>query len=240
MKIVISDLDSSITDLNNTDLINSIRKFISNGNKFIIATSKAINYVADILSISDLISDYYICNDGGAIFDKYFNILYRKDLKQNVVRPIMNTLEDDDNILEVFIDTSHGFVKDSKSIANGIVARFIDEAKAIITLNSIVHKYPLVHGHISDNMIIINDIDVNKENALNFLENDYRLDTSNVYVLGHNMIDLNLMEKYNGYVLKDSSEDLKKVSKGEVNNLNELIEMINKDDERDEIDTIYE
>ena len=107
-------------------------------------------------------------------------------------------------------------------------------------LNSITLKFPLVHGHITENIININDIDVNKKNALEFLENDYRLDTSNVYVLGRNSTDLELMEKYNGYVLKDSDEDLKKLSKGVVNNLKELIDIINQEDERDIIDTIYE
>ena len=242
MKIIISDIDSSLSDLNNEDLMKSLKIFLSKGNKFIIATSKAINYVADILSLSDLIAEYYICNDGAAIFDKYFNILYRKDLKQNIVRPIYQMLEDDSNILETYVDTSHGFVTDTKMVANGLVARPINDTKAEILLNNITLKYPNVHGHISDNMINIIDIEASKKNAIDFLEQDYRLNTSNVYVLGRDNSDLELMEKYNGYVLKDSSLDLKKYSKGEVKDLKELVDLVNKEDETkdlEELETIY-
>lgn len=239
MKIIISDIDNSLSSLNNDELMKSLRIFFSNGNKFIIATSKAINYVADILSLSDLIAEYYICNDGAAIFDRYFNILYRKDLNNNIVRPIFNMLSDDGNILETYVDTSHGFVTDTKVVANGIVARPLDDTKAELLLDSIKLKYPNVNGHISDNIINIIDRDASKKNALEFLENDYRLDTSSVYVLGRDNTDLELMEKYNGYILKNSSLDLRKYAKGEVSSLKELVDIINKEDENNELETIY-
>ena len=190
MKIVVSDIDSSMAEFQNSELITAINKFINKGNMFIIATDKAINYVADTLALSDLISEYYICNDGAVIFDKFFNVLYRKDLKSNVVRPIMEMLEDDENILESFVDTSHGFVKDTSKPANGIVARPYDRVKAEMILNSIVLKYPDVHGYVNDNWLNITDIEVNKYNALEYLRENYRLDTHEVYVLGKDITDL--------------------------------------------------
>lgn len=159
MKILISDIDSSMFDLKDKKLKESIKKFTSYGHLFVIATSKAINYVADYLALNDVDVEYYICNDGAVIFDRYFNVIYRKDLKSDVINPIMNTLDSDDNILESFIDTSHGFSHDITKCANGIVARSYDSVKAEILLNTICLKYPSVHGHISDNWLNIVDIE---------------------------------------------------------------------------------
>ncbi len=239
MKILISDIDSSMFDLKDKKLKESIKKFTSYGHLFVIATSKAINYVADYLALNDVDVEYYICNDGAVIFDRYFNVIYRKDLKSDVINPIMNTLDSDDNILESFIDTSHGFSHDITKCANGIVARSYDSVKAEILLNTICLKYPSVHGHISDNWLNIVDIEVNKARALNYIKENYHFDKADVYVLGKNIEDLELMERFNGYTMKDCCEDLRKYSKGEVSDLTEFINILLKEEENEEFDTIY-
>lgn len=239
MKILVSDIDSSMFTLENKEFKESIREFTARGHIFIIATSKAINYVADYLALTDINIEYYICNDGAVIFDHYFNVIYRKDLKSDVVRPIMNMLDSDDNILESFIDTSHGFAHDTIKCANGIVARAYDSVKAEILLNTICLKYPSIHGHISDNWLNIVDTDVNKAIALNYIKENYRLDKADVYILGKNIEDLELMESFNGYTMKDCCEDLKKYAKGEVNDLTELINILLKEEEEKEFEAIY-
>lgn len=240
MKIVISDIDSKISKIDGADIVDTINKFVNRGNIFIIVTDKAINYIADILTISDLNVEYYICNDGGVIFDKYFNILYRKDIKQELVRPIINILEDDENILEAFVDTSHGFVKDTTKSANGIVARPFDKLKAEVLLNSIVLKYPSIHGYVNDNWLNINDKDVTREAAVKYLVDNFRLNENDIYIVGKSITDLTLMEKYTGYNLKNCPEDLKKYSKGEIEDLKQLIDMLVEEEERKELEAIYE
>lgn len=239
MKIIVSDIDEKILDLDNFELLKLINKFTNNGNMFIIATDKAINYVADYFVLSDLNIDYFICNDGAVIFDRYYNVLYRKDLKQEVVLPIVNILKQDENILETFIDTSHGFVSDLTSCANGIVARPYDKDKAEITLNAITLKYPSVKGHVNENWLNITDSSINKAVALKYIQDTYKLNDAEIYVFGKSDNDLCLMEAYNGYNYKDCSDDLKRYSKGEFNELKDLIEYILKEDKQIDEETIY-
>ena len=236
MKILISDIDCTSNRKDNEELFNSINNFVSKGNMFIIATDKAINYIADLLALQNINIEYYLCNDGAVIFDRYFNVLYRKDLKENIVRPIVNILEDDDNILETFIDTSHGFVKDYRGSANGIVSRPLDKVYAEVTLNNICMKYPEVNGYVNDNWLNIYDKNVNKYNALKYLITNYRLNDYDIYSLCSSISDLELIKNTNGYVLTDCSEDLKIYSKGEFNNLKDFIDFLNKDEEDE---TIY-
>ncbi len=223
MKVLVSDIDNSMHFDGNTKLTAAINKFTDEGNLFIVATDKPINYVVEELAFANIEPNYYICNNGAVIFDRFYNVLYRKDIKQDVVAPIVNMLKADDNILEVFIDTSHGFVSNTERSANGIVARPYDDVKAEMTLNSIVLKYPDIHGHINDEWINIIDIDADKATALNYLENHYRLDRRETYVVGKDAWDLEMMEKYNGYAYGNCSDDIKKYAKGSINSLEELI-----------------
>jgi hydroxymethylpyrimidine pyrophosphatase-like HAD family hydrolase len=239
MKIVVSDIDNSMDFNHNSELIKTITDFIKKGNMFIVATNKTINYVADALALTDADPAYYICNGGACIFDEYFNILYRKDIEQEDVRPILNILKDDDNILEAYVDTTHGFASNTNMLANGIVARPFDYAKAEITLNSIVMKFPSVHGYINDSWINIMDESVTKGSAMKFLIDTYHLNKDDIYVLGSDLNDLDLMENYHGYLTTDAIEDLKQYSDKEPTSLKELLENLMKTDE-DEEDAILD
>lgn len=235
MKILVSDIDSSISSTMNNELVSAINDFVSKGNMFIIATDKSINYIADSLALIDVNCEYYICNDGAVIFDRYFNVLFRKDIRQDVVRPIINMLDDDDNILEIFVDTSHGFVKDPNAFANGIVARPYDKLKAEALLNKVVLQYPSVHGNVNDNWLNIIDIDVNKCKALDYIKDTYRLNSDDIYVFGKDNTDLDIIKKYHGIIDINASEDLKTYANIEYNNLKEVIDyLMNMDKEVDE------
>lgn len=243
MKIVVSDIDSSMNLNTDKELIDLINKFTSKGNLFIIATDKAINYVADMLALSSVDIEYYICNDGAVIFDQYFNVLYRKDIKEELVRPIVNELKDDENIIETLIDTSHGFLPDTNENANGILARPYDLVKASVTLNNIILKYPAVTGYLNDNWINIIDKDVSKYNSMQYLVDTYNYNKDEIYVLGKDLNDFDMVKNYKGYTVNNCFEDLETYSLGKVSDIKELLNNILKELEEnelnDEFDTIF-
>lgn len=236
MKIVVSNFEDIIS---RSDIIESINKFVKAGNMFIIATNKAMNYLAEELSLIDLNCEYYICNDGAVIFDRYFNVVYRKDILQELVRPIFNYLQDEDNILETFIDTSHGYVNDTSKSANGIIARAYDSTKGSMTLDYLIRKYPDIHGNISDNWINIIDKSVSKASALDYLVNTYNYNEEDIYVVGIGLNDYTMVEKYNGYTYEHSLNDLKTISKDTILDLNSLIEKLNFNEEENNFDIDY-
>lgn len=237
MKIIVCDINSNIIK---DDVVSSINNFINKGNRIIVCTNKTISYIADLLSTVNIDCDYYICNGGAIVFDKYYNALFRKDIKQELVRPIINSLDDDENILESFIDTSHGFTKDTSKLANGIVARYYDDVKASMIVNSICLKYPDIYGYNNDNWINILDKDANKKNALNYIITTYHINKDEIIILGKNIEDLDIMKEFKSYNYKDCCEDIKSYSLGEIDNLKDFIDNLIKEQERIEIDTIYE
>ena len=85
MQIVVSDITNSFSLENLKTDIDAINQFVDKGNVFILATNKAMNYLAEDLSMINLNCEYYICNNGAVIFDQFFNVVYRKDIKQDLV-----------------------------------------------------------------------------------------------------------------------------------------------------------
>lgn len=231
MKIIVSDFDGTLFGKDLEENVSAINDFVHRGNIFILATGRAMNYLAEDLSMIDLECEYYICNDGGVIFDKYFNVVYRKDIKQELVRPIYNYLADNENMLETFIDTSHGYVTDTSKCANGIIARPYDREKALATLDNILRKFPDVNGYMSTNWINLFDKEVSKKKAIDYLVDNYRYPANEIYTIGDGMNDYQMLEGYQGYTFDDSSDDLKAITKGTVKNIKELIEKIDKKEE---------
>lgn len=224
MKIIVSDLTDFLSVDAIDENVDAINEFVKKGNIFVLATNKAINYLAEDISMINLDCEFYICNGGAVIFDRYFNVVYRKDIKQELVRPIYNYLADDDNILEVYIDTSHGYVKDTNKCANGITARPLDVDQANVLLDKIKRKFPEVHGHIDDACMNIIDVSVTKASALDYLISSYNFNANDVVTTAVNIDDYDLLNKYNGYTFESSIEDLKDMSIKTVKNIKELID----------------
>lgn len=234
MKIIVSDFDGTLLGKSFDEDVKAINDFVRRGNMFIIATGRAMNFLAEDLSSVDLDCEYYICNDGGVIFDRYFNVVYRKDIRQDLVRPIYYALSDDDNMLETFIDTSHGYVTDTSKCANGIIARPYDREKAFATLDNILRKFPDINGYISTNWINLIDKSVSKKAAIDYLVETYHYPQADIYTVGDGMNDYSMIEYYQGYTFEDSKEDLKNIAKGTIRNIKELIELIDVPEKEEE------
>jgi len=231
MKIIVSDFDGTLFSEEYENNLEAINRFVDAGNMFIIATGRAMNYLAEDLSMVDLNCEYYICNDGAVIFDRYFNVIYRKDIKQEIVRPIYNILADDENIIETFIDTSHGYVTNPSKCANGIIARPYDRGEAALILDKILRKYPDVHGYMSNNWINLTDISVNKAVAIEYLIDTYNYNVDDVVTVGDGLNDYEMIERFRGYTFDHGAEDLKSISVGVIHNLKEIVEILKLEEE---------
>lgn len=155
MKVIVSDFDGTLFDNNQINCLDKINKFISDGNIFIIATGRNISSLKKDLDKFNLSCNYFICNDGAIIFDQYLNIIYRTDIDSAIIRPLYNELKDDENILEVLLDTGNGYIDDINRPANKMIARYFSRQKALNLVNKINSQYPSVSSYVSDNWINI-------------------------------------------------------------------------------------
>lgn len=205
MKIIVSDFDNTFFDSAFKDNIGKINEFVKAGNLFIIATGRNMQQLQRDIYDKNIKCKYYICNDGAAIYDQDLNIIYRKDLKPEVVKPIFQVLNSEPDILEVYIDTTNGYVTDYYSTCNKLIAKYNDKTTAEKLLSNILKKYPDVDGYVSENWININDKSVLKGNAIAYLKKYFNLTSNDIYTIGDDINDLSMMKEYNSFAIKNNS-----------------------------------
>lgn len=221
MKVLVSDFDGTLYTNNKINELEKINSFVDAGNIFIIATGRNISSLKMDLDKFNVKCNYFICNDGAIIFDQYLNVIYRMDIDSSLVRPIYNILKDDDNLLEVLIDTGSGYIDDINRPANKIIARYYNRNKALELVNKINTKYPSVFSYVSNNWINITKKTETKGKAISFLGNYYSLNRNKIYTIGNDINDLSMTEyNYISYGINNNNEYIESFS-NQVNSFSE-------------------
>ncbi|MEG0026198.1 MAG: HAD hydrolase family protein [Bacilli bacterium] len=227
MTILVSDFDKTFFSSNYNSNIRAINDFVLKGNMFIIATGRNITDLLEEISLVDIKYEYLICNDGGAIYNKNLECLYRIDIDSSLGHLICNILNKDDNITDIFIDNGYRLVNNCDNI-NAIVCHYKDKRKALLGLANIMASFPLIHGYVSDNWINITNILVSKGNGIKILQTMFGFKKSDIVTVGDNINDVSMNKLFRGYMIASGHDDLKKVSVGIVASVQQLIEIIDK------------
>ena len=194
MKVIVSDFDGTLYRNNQILYQDKINKYVLSGNIFIIATGRNMASLKKDLDKFKLNPSFYICNDGAIILDQFLNVIYRTDIDSSMVRPIYNELKNDDNVLEVLIDTGNGLVDDINRSTNKLIARYFDREKAINLVNRINSKYPSIFGYVSNNWINITKKTETKGKAIDFLSNYYNFNKYPIYIIGNDVNDISMCD----------------------------------------------
>ena len=194
MKIIVSDFDGTLYKDDNILYLDKINKFVHIGNIFIIATGRNMASLNKTLDKYVINPNFYICNDGALILDQYLNIIYRVDIDSSIIRPLYNELKDDDNILEVLLDTGNGYTSDLDRSTNKLIARYYDKDKALDLVNKLNIKYPSIYGYLSKNWINITKKTETKGKAIKFLSEYYHFNQYPIYVIGNDINDISMCD----------------------------------------------
>lgn len=79
--------------------------------------------------------------------------------------------------------------------------------------------------------VTINSLEIisnktNKSKAIDLLINKLKLSKENVYTIGDGYSDIEMVKNFNGYAMKKSVDELKKVAKKEYDSVSELVNEI--------------
>lgn len=214
MKIIVSDFDLTFYDNNFLENINLINDWVKKGNKFIIATGRSIYQLRKTIDNYNVPANFYICNDGGAIYDENYNEIYRKDVDESISKELFDYLVDTKAFDRVLIDTSETVTEVNTARCNCLIGVIRDREQATKVLNEILGKYSSIHGYISTNCLNITDISVDKANGIKFLINKNNWKKEDIYTIGDEVNDIEMLQEFNGFLInkKVNNFNLKKVS----------------------------
>lgn len=229
MKILISDFDRTFFRdhyLNNIKIVNEL---VSGGNIFIIATGRNISSLMQKIKDHQINYKYLICNDGGITYDHNLKVINRIDIEPATAKEIFEILTDDPCTIECYTDDSLSLNSNCSGQANAIIASYNDDEQATLLLERIIKLYPSVHGYISDRWINITNHLVDKGQAIDYLVNLNQLNKPDIYVVGDNLNDLSMHERYRGYAMADGVLELQKISHQVINDFSEVVDQIYED-----------
>lgn len=175
MKVLVADFDGTFfTDEFEND-IERVNKFVDNGNIFIIATGRSLESLHEKIKNYNIKYSYLICSDGAVIYDKNLVKIYHIDLDKELALKIVEQLNNDKNIREVFVSNGCKLLENSEQI-NSILGRHIKKRLAFNSLKKITSNFSNVHGYISTNWVVINDLKASKGNAIKYLIDKHNFD----------------------------------------------------------------
>jgi len=224
MKILASDFDETIYFPDNKEVneknIESIKKFISNGNIFCIITGRNYTDLKKLLKENDIPYSYLICEDGAKIFNNVDYCLNTILLEEKEIKEIIKVLEELQ--CDYYLDDGYNKTEYYNDCVKIVVNCTDEEEKNKIV--KIVKDKIDIHIYASRTHVNIIHKTVNKENALKKLLNLENLDYSKLHVIGDNNNDYEMIKAFNGVVMKKHHEKLNELNKKEYNTLSDYIE----------------
>jgi len=214
MKIIVSDFDLTFFDNNFVENIKLVNEWVNRGNKFIIATGRSLYSLSSVIDSYDINIDFYVCNDGGVIYDKNRNEIYRKDIDENTSKELFKYLVETKAFGRVLIDTGEMETEISTARCNRLLGTINLRKDAQRVLGEILNKYSNITGYLSQNFLNINDISVNKANGIKFLVDMNDWNKKDIYTIGDNVNDFEMLSQFNGFLIDTQNSDfnLRKVS----------------------------
>jgi len=198
MNLLVSDFDGTFYDENYENNIKLIKEY--NNMDFIIATGRNYPALRKDLKID---CKYYICNDGGYILDNEENILYSNYISNETVKIIHSRIIEL-GFNDYFFDNINSSSKNIVDNVNKISVK-IKSNKPEEDMYYLLKDLDDVYAYVSTTWINIMSTDSIKSNAIDFIAKLKNYD--NIYVVGNDINDYDMLKKYNGYFISDKEND---------------------------------
>lgn len=198
MKLLVSDYDGTFnSDLRNLRInIKTIEKFRKKGNKFVINTGRCYESIKKEIDLYKIKYDYLVCNNGLIVFDCDNNILTSSCLSNNKL-----------NLINSYIDKNNYVKKKSPYDFYSISDKFENVLELCISFKNI-KSTKLAHQELSSmhdilcyrylNKIFISN-NITKSDAVSFIQNLENVSNEDIYTVGDNKNDLEMLQDFNGY-----------------------------------------
>ena len=231
-KMLVSDYDKTFY-LNDEDIKENIKwveEFRKQGNIFVFGTGRLyFDYKNKVLEY-DLKYDYVLIDHGATILDNKDNILSICYIDNDIAGIIKNDLRLNDSINSFCCSEFKSRVYyDHKNLTKMQIAYYDSKIADYINkkINEKYNDYVVSYKVNKDTIEIISN-KISKAKAIDILINKIGLENDDVYTIGEGYSDIEMFEKYNGYCMTDSVDELKKVSNNEYNSVSDLISDIYK------------
>ena len=229
MKLLVTDYDNTYElHYDNMDLDKIFKRnqkaleIFRQNNIVAVATGRHFDAIKHTIDEKKIKFDYLCCNNGAEMYDNNYNILFTlpiNELSLNIIQKLEKIIKihyrhpfcsNEITSINIYFDELEKFENVKKYLNDNLNNCYIE------------YKYPKIK--------ILNK-DCNKVKFVDLLVSKLLLNVNDVYTIGDDINDINMIKKYNGYSLNTAINEVKQISKKNYNTLSEFVGLM-MDDEK--------
>lgn len=205
MKLLASDYDGTFkTNKKNLYFnIYAIEKFRENRNKFAIVTGRSYSSIKREIYKYNIDYDYLSCNNGLIIFDNKDNIIKKHNISLESLQNIFDVIYQNERVNKVGLYNLYDITYEFKNILE-IFLSFETKMDAIKFKKEIEESFNDIKCSLLKNKLFIGK-DINKADAVSFIQRLENIHYDDVYTIGDDLNDLEMLKQFHGYKMLNSS-----------------------------------
>lgn len=236
MKLLVSDYDGTFdTSVNDIELnCKKIKEFMEDGNLFVLSSGRSLKSLSNKVKEHNIPYSFLSCADGSFLFDNENSMHFAYTMSHDSIYDFHELID-----LKRHKKFEYAFPEDyseeyDKFKLLGSLAFTIENKKInkefLNTWSKLTKQYPEyqynVYGYDGLTFYLIRPHGVSKASPIGYLEGMYNIPRDEIYTIGDNSNDKELIRDYNGYRI-GSNSDLIPVSIQQYESVNCLIDDIN-------------
>lgn len=223
MKILASDFDNTLYIKDEEQLnknILSLKEYLSKGNLFCIITGRSYTSVKELLNKYQIPYSYLICEDGTKLFNNLDYCIDTTLLNNTEVEKVQKVFSD--NNTECLLEDGYN-ITENKSDCTKVIATYKDRNLADKIVKEL-HEKTNTYSYVSTEHINVISSAANKAVGLKKLIELENLSSAELYVIGDDINDFEMLKTFNGAIMKKHHPLLSNLSKKEYEYLYEYLE----------------
>lgn len=226
MKLLACDYDNTLNTfgIEMSMNIEYIKKFLNKGNIFVLNTGRGYESIKREINKYKIPYTYLACYDGSIIFDNKGEIIYCNDLPKEIGKRIIQ-LKEENKMLEIEpIYYQNKLIFYTLSLK--IVERpFLLELEKICLMNNLAYE---IYKVFTRYYFYVHSKDNNKAKVVEILASREQIAKEDIYTIGDNSNDLEMIKQFNGYTLPWGKKEVKEHSQDICISVASLIKKITK------------
>lgn len=235
MKMLVSDYDGTFANSIENIKLNgkAVYDFIKQGNIFVLSSGRSYSALTKMVRLDDIPYTFLACSDGDYLFDSSGEILLSHRIGNDVIDRIAELAK-----IKVYDRLEYSYEREYSTVfrpnenLSGVsfVVNNLNISSAFITkfekLKKEHSEYDYCcYGYNGTSYFVVKDKGVSKSSPILYLQDKLQVPTSEVFTVGDELNDLEMISDYNGFMIGDN-ETLRKSALGNYEAVHYLVDDI--------------
>ncbi len=225
MKMIVSDFDGTFYHKEILENIEWMKKFQEN-NLFVIATGRSFDGFKKEENNYNIPTSYIIFNHGASI-TKNNEVIYNITIENNLQEKLIQELFQKNVIASYACRGKESNIDIHSKNATKLYVLYENSEIAREVWEAINQKYSSsITAFFVDKKSALEIIskNTNKSEAIRFIARKENIDFNEIYTIGDDLNDIEMIQEFHGFAIKNSKQELKEIAEGEYLKVSELIQ----------------